>query len=117
GLSIGLVVCLYLTLVCSRWKASQPVAPNREFDVEASPEPHGDIIAEVIVQEIKIAQAKDFHDLHARFPQKWERYVVRFELTKVLKGRVAKRELSVLVHSPSRDLKGSRVGERGVLHW
>jgi hypothetical protein len=111
------VVCFTVALVGSRLGAIHAAAPVVEPELVSPPVQSGDLVAEVIVKEIRIAESKDFTELHASFPHKWERFVVRFEMTKVLKGRVAQRELTVLVHSPSRDLKGSQVGQRGVLHW
>ena len=80
----------------------------------------GDDQAEVIVRDIQIVPSDkpgDRIDASQGTPHAREyAWVVRFEVTKVLKGRFPRSELRILVHSPSRDLHVSRKGQRGVLH-
>jgi hypothetical protein len=113
GVCLGSIACLSLALSSTRRNAIQPVAPQEKTDLDSLTVPGHVLLAEVIVKEIRIAESQDFIDLHAKYPHKWERYVVTFEVTKVLKGRFDRPEIKVLVHSPSSDLHVREEGQRG----
>jgi hypothetical protein len=70
---------------------------------------------ETTVREIKIAMAGETADVDWVSPYESKRWVVVFEVDRVLRGRFAKREICFLVHSPSRDLGVSKRGQRVVL--
>ena len=113
GLFLGLIACLSLALSSTQRQVIQPEAAMEKPNLESLTLPARSFLAEVIVKEIRFAEAADFTNLHARYPRRWERYVVTFEITKVLKGRFDRSELSVLVHSPTMDLKVREKGQRG----
>jgi hypothetical protein len=72
---------------------------------------------EAIVREVRIAEPGDVVDVDAISPYERHRWVVVFDVTRVLKGSYGKSQISFMIHSPSRDMGVSKAGERVVLQW
>lgn len=70
---------------------------------------------EAIVREIRIAKPNDVVDVRAVSPYEKRRWVVVFEVNKVLKGSFARPKISFMVHSPSMELGVREAGERVAL--
>jgi hypothetical protein len=102
---MGLTLCLALAFWSTPSQKIGAATPEVEPDHGPPEPPTGEIQAEATVVEERIDN----------LPRK--NWAVRFQVTKVLKGRFGESELRFVVHSPSQEL-GLRggVGQRGVLH-
>jgi hypothetical protein len=110
---------LFVTIALA-WARTHPAPLGGRPPIEAIHTPDGDDQAEVIVRDVRIVPSDhpaERVDATQGSPHHRESaWVVRFELTKVFKGHFPRRELRILVHSPSRDLGVSHAGQRGVLY-
>src|SRR5579883_875404 len=113
-LCAGLTLCLILAFRSSTGQPDNAPAPGVQPDHESSRAPDGDIQVEATVVEEDIVPGGI---VNGRRHKPWENWVVRFQITRVLKGRLNKSELRFVVHSPSQELGlTGGVGQRGVLH-
>jgi hypothetical protein len=106
-LCIGLTLCWALAFWSTPSQKIGAAAPEVEPDHGPPEPPNGEIQAEATVVEEEILPRQ----------KTLKNWVIRFQVTKVLKGQFGESELRFVVHSPSQEL-GLRggVGERGVLH-
>jgi hypothetical protein len=70
---------------------------------------------ETTVREIAIASPGETADVDWVSPYESKRWVVVFDVDRVLRGRFAKREIRFLVHSPSLNLDVREKGQHVVL--
>jgi len=78
-------------------------------------QPLSDTKIETTVREQTIAGPDETADVRWVSPYEQHRWVVVFDVDRVVQGRFEKRRIRFLVHSPSRDLGVSEAGQHVVL--
>jgi hypothetical protein len=117
---VSVTLFLAVASVWARWGGAHPKRENMQPSSESTEKLDGDDQFEVIVRDIEIVPSdKPGEGITAiqGVPRSMRfAYVVHFDATKVLKGELRRRELKILVHSPSADLGVRSGSKRGVLH-
>jgi hypothetical protein len=114
GVSAGLVVLMaYLCLIfISIYQENHSLS---DVGMESTDwESLSDVKIETTVREIMIAGPDETADVQLVSRHDRHRWVVVFDVDRVLEGRFEKREIRFLVHSPSRDLGVHEKGQHAV---
>src|SRR5438132_1028930 len=94
-LCVGLTLCLTLALRSAPSQGVNAPVPEVKPDDESPQSPDGDVQVEATVVEEDILPDVVVNGRRHKLPANW---VVRFQVTKVLRGRLGKSELRFVVH-------------------
>ena len=117
---ISLLALMTIGLVWARRGTTHSAQKDLRAPFETPPKPDGDDQARVIVRAVDIIPSDrpaGRIDAIQGSPKTMRfAWVVTFQPTEVLRGRFDKKELRILVHSPSADLGVRGKSNRGILH-